>query len=73
MRAHRIYSDCASNRGINRTLIFNALQYSTRQAILAASRKAPLSINGRKIRFSPDYSSFIVKCRQAMHQAMTAA
>lgn len=73
MRAHRIYSDNASNRGANRTLIFNTLRYPTRQAILAASRKNPLSIDGRRIRFSPDYSNHTVKRRQAMHQAMNAA
>uniref|UniRef100_A0A3Q0RYJ6 L1 transposable element RRM domain-containing protein n=1 Tax=Amphilophus citrinellus TaxID=61819 RepID=A0A3Q0RYJ6_AMPCI len=72
MRAHRIYSD-ARNRGVNRTLIFNVLCYTTRQAILRAVKKSPLTIDGRKIRFSPDYSNFTVKRRQAFHQAMDAA
>ena len=72
-RAHRIYNDNARNRGANRTLIFNVLRYPTRQAILRAARKEPLSINGRRIRFSPDYSNFTVKRRQGFHQAMDAA
>lgn len=73
MRAHRIYNDNARNRGVSRTLIFNVLRYPTRQAILQAARKDPLTIGGRRIRFSPDYSSFTVKRRQSFHQAMDAA
>lgn len=72
-RAHRIYNDNARNLGANRTLIFNVLRYSTRQAILRAARKDPLSIEGRRIRFSPDFSNFTVKRRQGFHQAMDAA
>lgn len=72
MRAHRIYSDTRT-RGANRTLIFNVLRYTTRQAILCAAKKNPLSINGRKIHFSPDYSNFTVRRRQAFHQAMNTA
>lgn len=73
MRAHRIYNDSSRNRGISQTLIFNVLRYPSRQAILNAARKDPLSINGRKIRFSPDYSSFTVNRRQAFHKAMDTA
>jgi len=51
MRAHRIYNDNAPKQGANRTLIFNLLCYSTCQAILRATRKDPLSIGGRRIRF----------------------
>lgn len=72
MRAHRIYSD-SRNWGANRTLIFNVLRYTTRQAILRAAKKNPLSLDGRKIRFSPDYSIFTVKRRQDFHQAMNTA
>ncbi|KAL7402035.1 hypothetical protein ABVT39_008422 [Epinephelus coioides] len=73
MRAHRIYNNNARNRGANRTLIFNVLRYPTRQAILHAARKDPLSINGRRIRFSPDYSNFTVKRRQSFRQAIDTA
>lgn len=54
MRAHRIYNENTRNRGANRTLIFNVLRYLTRQAILRAARNDPLSIEDRRIRFSPD-------------------
>lgn len=74
MRAHRVYSGNArSNAATNRTLIFNVLRYTTRQAILQAARKNPLIIEGRKIRFSPDYSNYTVKRRQAFHQVMNTA
>jgi len=61
MRVHRIYNDNACNRGANRTLIFNVHRYLTSQAILRAARKGPLSIGGRRISFSPDFSNFTVK------------
>ena len=65
MRAHRIYSDGPKkNSTTNRTLIFNALRFTTRQAILQAARKSPLVVGGRKIRFSSDYSNYTVKRRQ---------
>lgn len=70
MRAHRINS---RNQGVSRTLIFNVLRYLTCQAILHAARKDPLSINGQRIRFSPDYSSFTVSRRQAFYKAMDTA
>lgn len=73
MNASRIYSDNARNRGANRTLIFNVLRYSSRQAILRAARKDPLSINGRRIRFSPDYSNFTVRRRQSFQRVMDTA
>lgn len=74
MRAHRIYSESSKkNVNTNRTLIFNVLRYTTRQAILQAARKNPLSIDGRRIRFSPDYSNYTVKRRQAFRQAMDSA
>ena len=63
MRAHRIYNDNARNRGANRTLIFNVLRYSTRQAILRAARRDSLSLfsgfqqlhRQTTPRFSPGY------------------
>lgn len=73
MRAHRIYNENTRNRGANRTLIFNVLRYLTRQAILRAARNDPLSIEDRRIRFSPDFSNFTVKRCQGFHQAMDAA
>ena len=59
--------------GATRTLIFNVLRYTTRQDILRAAKKAPLTIDGRKIGFSPDYSSYTVERRQAFSRAMDTA
>ena len=74
MRAHRIYSDSAKgNNTDNRTLIFNVLRYTTRQAILQAARRSPPVVAGRKIRFAPDYSGFTVKRRQAFSPIMDSA
>ncbi|TWW81684.1 hypothetical protein D4764_01G0014990 [Takifugu flavidus] len=73
MSARRIYSDGACTRGATRTLIFSVLRYSSRLAILRAAKKDPLSINGRKIRFSPDYSNFTVRRRQSFQRAMDTA
>lgn len=41
--------------------------------VLIAARKCPLVLEGRKIRFSLDYSNHAVKRRQAFHQAMNSA
>lgn len=49
MRAHRIYNNSATRRGETRTLIFNVLRYTTRQAILRAAKKEPLSVDGRRL------------------------
>lgn len=74
MRAHRIYSGSSNKKTINnRMLIFNVFRYTTRQAILQAARKNPLSVEGRRIRFSPDYSNYTVKRHQAFRQAMDSA
>lgn len=73
VRAHHMYSDEPCKPGIDCTLIFSVLHYSTHQAILCAARKDLLSINGLRICFSPDDSNFTVKRRQALHQAMDTA
>lgn len=72
MRAHRVYSDNRKRSG-PRTLIFNTLRYTTRQLILRAAKKSPLTMNGRPVRLSPDYSGYTVKRRQAFTQAMNMA
>lgn len=69
MHAHRVYSDNKKKTG-PRTLIFNVLRYTTRQQILRAAKKTPLIMDGRRTRFSPDYSSHTVKRRQAFSPAM---
>ena len=63
MRAHRVYSDNNRKKSGPQTLIFNTLRYTTRQLILRAAKKTPLMMNGRSVRFSPDYSSHTVKRR----------
>uniref|UniRef100_A0A3B4V1X0 L1 transposable element RRM domain-containing protein n=1 Tax=Seriola dumerili TaxID=41447 RepID=A0A3B4V1X0_SERDU len=69
MRAHRIY-DGRSARDRPRTLIFNVLRYTTRQAILRAAKKDPVTVDGKRVRFAADYSNHTVKRRQAFTQAM---
>lgn len=73
MRAHRVYSNDRKKSNGPRTLIFNTLRFTTRQLILRASKKSPLVMNGRSVRFSPDYSGYTVKRRQAFAQAMNTA
>lgn len=73
MRAHRVYSDDRKKSRGPPTLIFNTLRYTTRQLILSAAKKSPLIVNGRPVRFSPDYSGHTVKRRQAFTQAMNMA
>uniref|UniRef100_A0A672I783 L1 transposable element RRM domain-containing protein n=1 Tax=Salarias fasciatus TaxID=181472 RepID=A0A672I783_SALFA len=73
MRAHRVYSDDRKNSRGPPTLIFNTLRYTTRQLILRAAKKSPLVVDGRPVRFSPDYSGHTVKRRQAFTQAMNMA
>ncbi|KAJ7983695.1 hypothetical protein DPEC_G00373910 [Dallia pectoralis] len=74
MRVHRIYSDGPRrNTTTSRTLIFNVLRHTTRQLILQAAWKSTPVVEGRKIRFSPDYSNYTVKRRQAFYPAMDSA
>lgn len=72
MRAHRIYND-DKNRTGPRTMIFNVLRFTTRQHILREARKSPATVNGQRIRFSPDYSAYTLRRRQAFTQAMNTA
>lgn len=73
MRAHRIYGDNNKIRPGPRTMIFNVLRFTTCQNILRAAKKDPVTIEGRRIRFSPDYSGFTLKRRQAFSHAMDTA
>lgn len=72
MRAHRIYNGRAAGDRPERprTLIFNLLHYTTRQAILRAAKKEPVTIDGRRVRFTADYSNHTVKRRQVFSWAM---
>lgn len=56
MRAHRVYGDDRKKPNAPRTLIFNTLRFTSRQLILRAAKKSPLIVNGRTVRFSPDFS-----------------
>lgn len=74
MRAHRIYGDNnKKNRTGPRTMIFNVLRFTTCQSILRAAKKDPVTIEGRRIRFAPDYSGYTLKRRQAFSHAMDTA
>lgn len=72
MRAHRIYGTRAANV-TGRTLIFCCLRYTVRQDILAAARKNPPVVDGRKLRFSPDYSAHTLRRRLAFSSVMDQA
>lgn len=73
MRAHRIYNRTGATNVRSRTLIFCCLRYTIRQDILTSARKKPPVIDGRKLRFSPDYSPHTVKRRLAFSTAMDQA
>lgn len=73
MRAHRIYNGTGATNVWSRTLIFCCLRYTVRQDILAAARRKPPVIDGRKLRFSPDYSAHTVKRRLAFSTTMDQA
>ena len=72
MRAHRIYKDDRNRTGA-RTMIFNVLRFTTHHRILREARKSPATVNGRRIRLSPDYSAYTLRRRQAFSQAMNTA
>lgn len=75
MRAHRIYDSREQDRDRPRprTLIFSSLRCTTREAILRAARKEPPSVDGRQLRFYPDYSAHTLQCRRAFSQALNLA
>lgn len=70
MQGHGIRPRVDSNRQNSRTLIFNVLRFTTCQTIMQASKNKTVTVGGRKIRFSPDYSNYTLKRRQAFSHAM---
>lgn len=74
MRAHRIYRNATEESDTApRTLIFNVLRFTSRQAILRAARGVELKVGERVVRFTADYSNYTVKRRQAFRNAMDSA
>ena len=72
MRAHRIGPPATGNRG-PRTLICKMLRFTDRDKILQASRKTPVKLGERDIRFSADFSNYTVMRRRAFAPAMEEA
>lgn len=73
MRAHRIRPRDEANRQGPRTLIFNVLRFTTCERILRAAKKKTVTIGGKSIRLSPDYSNYTLKRRHAFSHAMDMA
>lgn len=70
---HKFVAEVVSDPEYYGWRIFNTLRFTSRQLILRAAKKSPLIVNGRSVRFSPDYSGYTVKRRQAFTQAMNTA
>ena len=77
MRAHRIYADEKEPEPGRtprpRTLIFCCLRQTTRDAILRAARDNPLTVAGRELRFTPDYSAHTYARRLKFSDAQKTA
>lgn len=63
MRVHRIGPP--NNSGRPRTVIMKMLRYTDRDSILRASRKSPIKVDGKDIRFAADYSAFTINRRRS--------
>lgn len=67
MRVHRIGPP--NNSGRPRTVIMKMLRYTDRDSILRASRKSPIKVNGKDVRFAADYSAFTMNRRRSFIEA----
>ena len=74
MRAHRLGApkEDANGRPVSRTIIFKLLHFTDRDKILKAARDAAVEMEGRTIRFTPDYSPHTFRRRLAFSEAMDA-
>lgn len=74
MRAHRVGApkEDANGRPVPRTIILKLLRFTDRDKILKAARGAAVELEGRTIRFTPDYSPHTFKRRLAFSEAMDA-
>lgn len=71
MRVHRIGPPNSTSRP--RTVIMKMLRYTDRDQILRASRKSPVKVNGKDIRFSADYSAFTMNRRRTFIEVTNKA
>ena len=69
MRAHCVGPPATGNRG-PRTLICKILRFTDQDKILQASRKTPVKLQDREIRFSANFSSYTVMRRRAFSTAI---
>ncbi|KAE8296864.1 hypothetical protein D5F01_LYC05634 [Larimichthys crocea] len=74
IRAHRLgaLKEDANGRPVSRTIIFKLLRFTDRDRILKAARGAAVEMEGRPIRFTPDYSPHTFRRRLAFSEAMDA-
>ncbi|KAE8277582.1 hypothetical protein D5F01_LYC24437 [Larimichthys crocea] len=74
MRAHRLGApkEDANGKPVSRTIIFKLLRFTDRDRILKAARGAAVEMEGRPIRFTPDYSPHTFRRRLAFSEAMDA-
>lgn len=71
MRAHRIGPP--NNSGRPRTVIAKMLRYTDRDSLLRASRKSPIKVDGKDIRFAADYSAFTTNRRRSFVEVIKKA
>ncbi len=74
MRAHSVGAPKEDTNGlpVPRTIIFKLLRFTDRDKILKMARGAAVELEGRTIRFTPDYSLHTFKRRLAFSEAMDA-
>ncbi len=72
MRAHRLGTPKrdANGKPIPRVVIMKLLRFTDRDKILKAAWRAAMEIEGKTIRFTPDYSPFTFKRRLAFSTVM---
>lgn len=74
MRAHRVGApkEDTNGRPVPRTIILKLLRFTNRDKILKAARGAAVELEGKTIRFTPDYSPHTFRRRVAFSEAMDA-
>lgn len=73
MRAHRIGPPRGNATTKPRVMIFMCLRYTDRAMILKAARDSPLVMEGKEVRFAPDYSLATQVRRKACYPVMEKA
>lgn len=74
MRAHRLGAPKrdVNGKSIPRVVIMKLLRFTDRDKIIKVARSAPMEIEGKTLRFAPDYSPFTFRRRLAFSTVMDA-